>query len=71
MNTLQDRINTLQDRIDWLNTHGYNVGHRDVLENPGVDGKYMVKEIDGSYCIVGNDIEELVSEAYAFNRAFE
>lgn len=56
---------------------GFHVGARDPKRNTNFHGRYMVAETleheggpdansgDGSYCIVGDDLAELIREAYA------
>lgn len=59
---------------------GFFVGKRDPLRNTDFEGIWMVAEPlpddvqrptknagDGAYCIVGNDLEQLINEAYNHN----
>ena len=65
------------EKIKWLLDHDIRVGLRNWNLNTDFPGKYMVaeehddrhsqKDGDGGvWCIVGDDLEALVDDAYAF-----
>lgn len=56
-----------------LRIHGFHVGERDPTRNASFEGQYMVADLDsapgpdassGGYCIVGDDLDALVNEAF-------
>lgn len=66
---------TLEDKATALFRIGYYIGIRDPARNSAFDGAYMVcadvtegPSEDASntgFCIVGDDLKELIEEAYA------
>jgi hypothetical protein len=73
--TMTNTNATFGEMRQWLTDHGYVVGLRLSNRNQDFEGDYSVcaQEIVGNttadasdgYCIVGNDLEELVCEAYS------
>jgi hypothetical protein len=66
---------TLEERIKELQTIGMFVGARDPNLNQAFSGRYMVAEpyepgtvteaaSNGPWCIVGDDLAELVNDAF-------
>jgi hypothetical protein len=62
------------DKIAALREIGLLVGNRDPKRNKGFAGKFMVAEPisneeiteSNAFCIVGNNLDELVNEAFDF-----
>ena len=69
---------TFKDQVEWLLSHGYFVTARDPKRNTDFEGDFMVCQdlneaggkdaSNGEYCIVGDDLGDLVNEAYYFLR---
>ncbi len=69
---------TQDEKIAFLKSYGYIVGDRDSRLNTNYPGKFMVSEPyeecefpmeqyqNGPWCIVGDDLEELVNEGHEF-----
>lgn len=69
-------IKPLQAKIVELNRHGYYIGPRDPDRNSAFGGAFMVchaevldmapseDAADTGFCIVGDDLTELVEDAY-------
>lgn len=55
---MADKVDVLANE---LRSYGFQVGPRDPLRNPEFAGAYMVA--DESYCIVGDDLAELIVDA--------
>jgi hypothetical protein len=66
------------DSADLLRVKGFHVGHRDPGRNQAFEGRYMVAELleagaeyptqtaGEDWCVVGNDIDQLIQEAVNF-----
>ncbi len=53
----------MENDKELLESFGFIVGKKDEKYNPGFGGKYMFTEIDGAFCIVGDDLQDLMDEA--------
>lgn len=70
---------TLDQKVVYLQTHGFYAGPRDPKRNTAFEGAFMVCEIETldapesrdaentGYCVVGDNLAELVQEALAVN----
>jgi hypothetical protein len=71
----EDDTWTAAEKMVWLLSRGFIIGKRDPRLNQAHKGKYMVAEDyklgthtevghDGVWCIVGDDLDKLIIEAY-------
>lgn len=62
------KVKTFDERVKALEQHEYFVGPRNNAGDPLFEGSFMVSDsIDADgYCIVGNNLDELVNEAFDF-----
>lgn len=54
-------MTNINELADALRSFGFEVGPRDVTRNQEFAGRFMVA--DESYCIVGDDLSELIEDA--------
>lgn len=71
-------MNTYADKVRFLQSYGWHVGERDPRLNTKFPGMFMVCEpfdesevptedgSSGPWCLVGDNLEALVDEAYDF-----
>lgn len=66
------------EKAKWLHKRGFYIGPRDPARNTEFEGEWMVCEevlsgpsedsSTGGYCVVGDDLNELISSAYNWER---
>ena len=62
-------MTSIEQKINELIELGYSVGGRNPKAKPGFEGRFMVADPlddEDGFCIVGDELSELVDEAYAF-----